>query len=562
MSTWDGYNKQIYANRFQKTFVINHIDVSGRMFVRQDASLNSRLFVINDASFSGNVFVNGNLITNSKFIINGDASLNNRLFVMNDASFMSNVYVNRSITANSKFIVNGNVSAQYLNVLNDASFMSNIYISGNIIARPGFTLNSSNIFINNNVYVSKDISCNGNISIGRDLIVLGNLAVKNYTNQNIINTTTTNYQLVVAEDISLNGRLAISSDTSLNGNLYVNNNIGIRVAQPLGLLDVSGSLVRNTLLITGNLGIGGTTASSSSDTGYPPLYVSAGVQRNGGFTYPNINGLTIENTNNTSSTAHSMLLVKSGGSGGGNPYVSYDVAGEGGWSHGIFNSTSNFNIADEWKLTSTNSVLSMKNGTNFVGIGTSNPSAFLNIYGSGALTKYSNAPDLAPGTAAYHNMFLGVASSSTYNFGMTLGVDASNMSIGYINVAAPGAYRPLCLQTQGGNVGIGKTNPLEKLDISGGLKVGGGSSITGIDAGQAGLNVGSGTVNFNITFPTNPVVFTTIRASSTNQVFAVHVGTVSTTTFAYTKTWKHTTTAANGGSATAETFNWVAISFS
>ena len=33
------------------------------------------------------------------------------------------------------------------------------------------------------------------------------LAVKNYTAQNIINTTTTNYRFVVSEDLSLNGRL-------------------------------------------------------------------------------------------------------------------------------------------------------------------------------------------------------------------------------------------------------------------------------------------------------------------------------------------------------------------
>jgi len=39
--------------------------------------------------------------------------------------------------------------------------------------------------------------------------------------KNVINTTTTNYQLIVSEDLSLNGRLFVSGDASLNGKLYV-----------------------------------------------------------------------------------------------------------------------------------------------------------------------------------------------------------------------------------------------------------------------------------------------------------------------------------------------------
>ena len=48
------------------------------------------------------------------------------------------------------------------------------------------------------------------------------LNVQNYTNNNVINTTVNNYQLIVSEDLSLNGCLFVSSDASLNGNLYVN----------------------------------------------------------------------------------------------------------------------------------------------------------------------------------------------------------------------------------------------------------------------------------------------------------------------------------------------------
>lgn len=68
--------------------------------------------------------------------------------------------------------------------------------------------------------VFEDSSLNGNLIIGRNLTVLGNIAIQNYTNNNIINTTITNYQLIISEDLSLNGRLVASGDSSFNGNIY------------------------------------------------------------------------------------------------------------------------------------------------------------------------------------------------------------------------------------------------------------------------------------------------------------------------------------------------------
>jgi len=69
--------------------------------------------------------------------------------------------------------------------------------------------------------ILNDVSLNGNLTIGNDIIIKGRLKVQQYQNQNIINTTTTNYQLIVSEDLSLNGRLYVSGDVSFNNNLYV-----------------------------------------------------------------------------------------------------------------------------------------------------------------------------------------------------------------------------------------------------------------------------------------------------------------------------------------------------
>jgi hypothetical protein len=49
---------------------------------------------------------------------------------------------------------------------------------------------------------------------------------------------------------------------------------------------------------------------------------------------------------------------------------------------------------------------------------------------------------------------------------MCFGYDSS-VDIGYINASKSGSIRPIILQSRGGNVGIGKTNPSTSLDVNG-----------------------------------------------------------------------------------------------
>jgi hypothetical protein len=238
MATWGGYDGNILATRFQKTFIKDYLDLSGRLDVRNyDVSLNNRLFVMNDASFMGNMYINGNLTANI-FVANNDVSLNNRLFVLNDASFMSNVYVNNILTVNLNLISNGDAS------------------------------------LNSNVLVGKDISCNGNVSIGRNLTINGNLAVQNYTSQNIINTTTTNYQFVVSEDLSLNGRLAVSNDVSMNGNLFVFRDISLN-----GNIRIN-SFLKNITVSFQNTGIGNSVYDTIFGYGTLSAVPSGSIEKN------------------------------------------------------------------------------------------------------------------------------------------------------------------------------------------------------------------------------------------------------------------------------------------
>ncbi|NDB82431.1 MAG: tail fiber domain-containing protein, partial [Alphaproteobacteria bacterium] len=145
-----------------------------------------------------------------------------------------------------------------------------------------------------NLFVANDISCNGNIYVGKDITIIGRLNVQNYTNQNIINTTTTNYQLIVSEDISLNGRLCVSSDTSLNRNLFVANDtslnsrlfVGSDIIANKQLFAVGDASLNGNVYIRGNIGIGITnptvplhitsTATYSSQSGIS-VYSAGGI---------------------------------------------------------------------------------------------------------------------------------------------------------------------------------------------------------------------------------------------------------------------------------------------
>jgi len=77
--------------------------------------------------------------------------------------------------------------------------------------------------MNSRLFVGSDASFIGSLYVANDVNIRGRLNVQQYQASNIINTTTTNYSIIVSEDMSLNGRLWISGDTSLNGNIFVNN---------------------------------------------------------------------------------------------------------------------------------------------------------------------------------------------------------------------------------------------------------------------------------------------------------------------------------------------------
>lgn len=122
---------------------------------------------------------------------------------------------------------------------------------------------------------------------------------------------------------------------------------------------------------TGKIGIG--TSSPSA-----PLHVAASGSAN-----PNTNSLYVYNEDNSSSTQDAIISIRTGGSGGGDPYISFDSSGEQGWAWGMDNSDSQnrMKLGANWNSLTSDTKLAI--GTDGkVGINHSTPDSCLHISSS------------------------------------------------------------------------------------------------------------------------------------------------------------------------------------
>jgi hypothetical protein len=101
-----------------------------------------------------------------------------------------------------------------------------------------------------------------------------------------------------------------------------------------------------------------------------------------------------------------------------------------------------------------------------VGIGTTSPSYVLHVHGSSS--NQNSAPDNSTdaGLIVLRNTKTG---SSAYS--MALGVDQTS-GVGYLNAGGNSTVQPICINTRGGNLGIGRIDPGAKIDVySGDIKM-------------------------------------------------------------------------------------------
>ena len=273
----------------------------------------------------------------------------------------------------------------------------------------------------------------------------------------------------------------------------------------------NGNTILNNLKVTGtsnlvgNVGIGSLAPSNT-------LTIE---NNNSTYTDPednNIPSILIKNTNNITNTAHSMLAIKTTANNGGNPFISFDIAGVNGWSMGIDNQDSEkLKIANSWYDITSNTRLTITTNGN-VGIGTTDPkgsfhnfSETASFFGSYQAGTFSIDPVTSFGT------ILAVNRDASGNFiadGRSSTIDMNKDRItfqGTTNTGTAGnaiSYTEhMRIQNSSGYVGIGTNSPLNILHIKKGtaneifnlnIDLGGGLSTTYypiaiLDSGSGGI---------------------------------------------------------------------------
>jgi Chaperone of endosialidase len=110
----------------------------------------------------------------------------------------------------------------------------------------------------------------------------------------------------------------------------------------------AGFRINGNGLIGGKIGIGANSPSTS-------LHIQNGNSIGSGDPSSNsVPSIYVYNNSNSSTTAHSIISTRTGGSSGGKPYISLDVANFSGYSLGINNPTDQFIINTDWNFNVSN----------------------------------------------------------------------------------------------------------------------------------------------------------------------------------------------------------------
>lgn len=271
----------------------------------------------------------------------------------------------------------------------------------------------------------------------------------------------------------------------------------------VGLGTVTGAPTNNRFEVgggsyfSGNMGIGITNPQI-------PLQI-----QNSNSTYSNPQSANVPvvhcyNANTVSGTAHAILGARVGGANGGDPFISFDVNGVGGWSLGLDNSDNDaFKISRSWSdLGNTNYFILDTSGD--VGIGTTNPTFKLHVQGTGSFQTSVNTDSTTFGvfdtTATTVN---GFGSATTMSLGFD-GPSASSTTNINTGATASGFVKTINIGT--GSAGAGST---VNINIGSGPGAGSTSTIT--------IGSGSGLSRTIINSLTSNIANTVVVASGSDE---------------------------------------------
>ena len=248
-------------------------------------------------------------------------------------------------------------SGTYLFDFSCSGTNTNGTLTMNFYVRDGSTVLKSDMqtSYSNNVHAEYNGKIEVNLVVGKTYNVLVNTSSGSIYNNDYCRV----YMKQMSGNLPINQHMA-NRNFQLNNNYLSNDgdNEGIRIDN------------------SGKVGIGTTTPGTS-------LHIQNG---NTFGTDPSLTtspSLYIYNTNNASTTAHSSAVIRTNGSGGGNPYLAFDITGVSGYSIGIDNADNDkLKFHTNWSLNgSATPVMTITNESR-IGIGTTSPGASLHVASS------------------------------------------------------------------------------------------------------------------------------------------------------------------------------------
>ena len=256
---------------------------------------------------------------------------------------------------------------------NDGSTANNICLTLENSAK--FIVNGGNVGINTT-------SPGYKLEVNGDSSAIGSFKVRNAS-------YLSSYHTSLRSDSGAVGVLQLGNNNDnyiLAGNTNANGYLVIRVNCTTESITSGTEAMRITS--GGNVGIGTTS----------PLNLLHLENGNSTFTTPastNVPNLYIYNSNSASITAHSLLTLRTNNTGGGNPFISFDINQVRGYAMGIDNADDDkFKINYGWNSLSSDTKITLQYNGN-VGIGTTAPAYALEVVGtiraSSDVIAYSDA---------------------------------------------------------------------------------------------------------------------------------------------------------------------------